>query len=78
MNEESKKQRMAQCKALPSPKMPWETYKRMISMSRFDEFPEEERPEEVLKMWMTAEKKNNPRKQWGPRPTANWYPKSSS
>ena len=75
MNEENKKQRMAQWKALPSPKMPWETYKRMISMSRFDEFPEEERPEEVLKMW--KEKKNNPRKQWGPIPTANWYPKSS-
>ena len=51
MNERGKKQRMAQWKALPSPKMPWETFKRMIILSRFKNIPTEERPDEVLKMW---------------------------
>ena len=44
-------QRMFQWKALPSPKMPWETFKRMITMERFKEFEGAERPNEVLRVW---------------------------
>ena len=51
MNEKGKKQRMFQWKALPSPKMPWETFKRMITMERFKEFEGAERPNEVLRVW---------------------------
>ena len=51
MNEKGKKQRMFQWRALPSPKMPWETFKRMISMSRFKDIPEEERSNEILRVW---------------------------
>ena len=51
MNEKGKKQRMFQWRALPSPKMPWETFKRMITMSRFEEFSEAQRPNEVLRVW---------------------------
>tara|TARA_R110000824_G_scaffold390691_1_gene587232 strand:- start:1469 stop:1672 length:204 start_codon:yes stop_codon:yes gene_type:complete len=51
MNEKEKKQRMFQWKALPSPKMPWETFKRMITMERFKEFEGAERPNEVLRVW---------------------------
>jgi molybdopterin converting factor small subunit len=47
MNEKGKKQRMFQWRALPSPKMPWETFKRMITMERFSDFTEMERPNEV-------------------------------
>ena len=51
MNEKGKKQRMFQWQALPSPKMPWETFKRMITMERFKEFEGAERPNEVLRVW---------------------------
>ena len=51
MNERGKKQRMFQWRALPSPKMPWETFKRMITMERFKEFEGAERPNEVLRVW---------------------------
>ena len=51
MNEKGKKQRMFQWRALPSPKMPWETFKRMITMERFSDFTEMERPNEVLRVW---------------------------
>ena len=51
MNERGKKQRMFQWQALPSPKMPWETFKRMITMERFKEFEGAERPNEVLRVW---------------------------
>ena len=51
LNEKGKKQRMFQWQALPSPKMPWETFKRMITMERFKEFEGAERPNEVLRVW---------------------------
>ena len=51
MNERGKKQRLFQWQALPSPKMPWETFKRMITMSRFKDTPSAERPDEVLRVW---------------------------
>ena len=51
MNEKGKKLRMFQWQALPSPKMPWETFKRMITMERFKEFEGAERPNEVLRVW---------------------------
>ena len=51
MNERGKKQRMFQWQALPSPKMPWETFKRMITMERFKEFEGAERPNEILRVW---------------------------
>ena len=51
MNERGKKQRLFQWQALPSPKMPWETFKRMITMSRFEDTPSAERPDEVLRVW---------------------------
>jgi len=37
--------------------MPWETFKRMITMERFSEFSEMERPNEVLRVWRSRMKR---------------------
>jgi hypothetical protein len=51
MNERGKKQRLFQWQALPEPKMPWSTFKRMITMERFKNLFGAERPDEVLREW---------------------------
>lgn len=43
--------RRAQWQALPSPKMPWETFKRLITMTRFNNVPSEDLPAAALKAW---------------------------
>ena len=51
MKKQEKKQRMADWRCLRTPKMSWETYKRMVMMPRFREIPPEERPGEALRAW---------------------------
>jgi len=43
--------RRAQWQALPSPKMPWVTFKRLITMTRFNNVPSDDLPSEVLRVW---------------------------
>jgi hypothetical protein len=54
-NEKGLRQRLFQWQALPSPKMQWPTFKRMITMERFKEFTGAERPNEVLREWRESQ-----------------------